>query len=104
MNDDHVPPVLPPASAAPAPSRTRRGVATGFAIEAAILIIAWISTVYRPLQLFIGLSTMMGVIFLPVVALVLLSFKRTRHFGLGVLLAAGVGLLILGAICAGAYR
>jgi len=41
---------------------------------------------------------------LPILATVLALIPKTRRFGLGLLLAAGLGWLILGAICGGLFR
>ncbi|MBI5770207.1 MAG: hypothetical protein HZA93_20695 [Verrucomicrobia bacterium] len=40
----------------------------------------------------------------PVAAGLLASFKATRRFGLGMLLASGLGWLALGALCAGLWK
>jgi hypothetical protein len=40
----------------------------------------------------------------PVIATVLALIPKTRRFGLGLLLATGLGWLILGAICGGLFR
>lgn len=41
---------------------------------------------------------------LPIVATVLAIVPKTRRVGLGLLLASGVGWLVLGAICGGLLR
>jgi predicted membrane channel-forming protein YqfA (hemolysin III family) len=41
---------------------------------------------------------------LPLVATILALILQTRRFGLGLLLAAGLGWLVLGAICGGLFR
>jgi hypothetical protein len=40
----------------------------------------------------------------PVAGVILAIIRPTRKFGLGVLLASGLGWLILGAMCAGLFR
>lgn len=41
---------------------------------------------------------------LPLVSLILAIIRKTRRVGLGLLLACGLGWLILGAICGGVFR
>lgn len=40
----------------------------------------------------------------PVLAAIFAAVPRTRKFGLGLLLASGLGWLVLGAICGGVFR
>jgi hypothetical protein len=41
---------------------------------------------------------------LPVIAIVVSIIPQTRRFGLGLLLACGLGWLVLGAICGGVFK
>ena len=45
-----------------------------------------------------------GVLLVPIIAAIMLLFWRTRLFGLGVLIAVGIALLLLFAICGGGMR
>ncbi len=54
---------------------------------------------------FAGYAMILPLVFacfaLPVIAVILAIIRRTRRFGLGLLLSCGLGWLVLGAICGG---
>lgn len=98
----------PPAPPEP-PSRPSRSIALGFAVGALV----WLSPLifsamprtprregpYIEIELLIFASLM-----LPPFSALLAAIRPTRRFGLGLLLACGIGWLILGAMCGGAFR
>lgn len=95
------PPVLPVAGSRlagpPQPAKSRRSLAGGFGVG----VLAWLGT-FLP-----GASLVMLLVdcfVLPVVAVILACIPATRRFGLGLLLAAALGWLVLGAACGGLLR
>lgn len=105
MSDPALPPPLPPGQPPEPspPSSSGKTIVLSFGIEAGLWLTAWLALSSSSLA---GL----GVVFLllagavmPFVALVLLLPRSTRPQALGILLAAGIGWLVLGAIC-GAFR
>jgi hypothetical protein len=77
-------------------------VILGFAVGAAV----WLWPFAQPLNLEGGGLTAMAVacFILPLVSLIFAIIRRTRRLGQGLLLACGLGWLILGAICGGLFR
>jgi hypothetical protein len=100
MND--LEPISQPLPAKPA--GRGKAVAIGFCAESALWGASWLTLNTNWLAgAGIVLLLLAGAV-APFVALVLLIDRGTRPIALGILLAAGVGLLILGALCSGAYR
>ena len=97
MNDD--PPVITPA---PVPSKPVSRLPTVFGFLTGTVL--WLLSCLPP-------NNSRGIIFLifacfglPVIALILAIIPASRRFGLGLLLASGLGWLILVAICGGLFR
>jgi hypothetical protein len=77
-------------------------VVAGFITGAVIWLIPWAMEKAALGQGLDGLLELLLACFvLPVVGVVLAIIRRTRPFGLGVLLACGIGWLVLGAMCGG---
>ena len=91
----------PPSEAPPPRSETRSSSAApiaGFVLGA----VAWATTATFKTEA--GIVWLLFVCFvLPVIAAVLAIIRSTRRFGLGLLLACGLGWLVLGAICGGLF-
>jgi hypothetical protein len=81
----------------PPPPKSGRLIAVGFVAG----VLFWVPA-------FTNNSTFAWIIIVPFaepsVGIILAVIRPTRKFGLGVLLAAGLGWLILGAMCAGMLR
>jgi len=84
-------PQLPPATARP----SKRIVALGFGVGA----VSWLTTLIPQRDYGQIIPLLFSCFVIPVIAVVLAIIPGTRRFGLGLLLAAGVGWLVLGAIC-----
>ena len=93
------PPASPAATGAPAVAPSRRPLIIGFGVGA----LSWLITLIPQRDYGQLVPLLFNCFALPVIAAVLAIIPRTRRFGLGLLLAAGGGWLILGAIC-GANR
>lgn len=92
-------PSIAPDSADTAASPSKRPLIIGFVIG----VLSWLTT-FIPQRDYGQLVPLIFNCFaLPVIAVILTIIPRTRRFGLGLLLAAGTGWLVLGAIC-GANR
>jgi hypothetical protein len=95
MNDE--PPVLPTPS--PKPSEVLP-IGGGMLVGTAV----WLLTLL-PLKNYGAIPFLLFACFaLPVIGIILGIIKSTRLFGLGLLLACGLGWLVLGAICGGVLR
>ncbi len=96
MDTTSPPPVEPPP---PPAARSHRSLITGFVVAALLWSPAIITKpeIQVPFLLF-------NCIVLPVIAAVVSIIPQTRRFGLGLLLACGLGWLVLGAICGGVFK
>ena len=95
MNNE--PPVISTESAPVPKSSSLMPVLLGFLTGA---IPWWLSLLQLP-----GSGTLpfliLGSLILPIISLVIAMIPKTRRFGLGLLIATGLGWLVLGAICGG---
>lgn len=92
-------PELPPRDTAPE-IKSRRLIIAGFITGAA----PWLLTLI-PQKNYGQIPFLIVACFIvPVLAGILALVPRTRKFGLGLLLASGLGWLVLAAICGGAFR
>ncbi len=89
--------ILPPTKSASNPN-TKRLVGLGFSVGAA----AWCGALIPGKYIFTFL--LFDCFALPVIAIVLACIPPFSKFGLGLLLASGLGWLVLGAICGGLFR
>lgn len=97
MNDE--PPLLPDPPTAPKPTPVLP-IGGGFLVGAAV----WLLTLL-PLKNYGAIPFLLFACFvLPLIGIILGIIRSTRHFGLGLLLACGLGWLVLGAICGGVFR
>lgn len=95
FNDPESPPLHTAAE-----SKSRRLIIAGFTTGA----VPWLLTLipqkgYGQIPFLI-----LACFIVPVLAGILALVPRTRKFGLGLLLASGLGWLVLGAICGGLFR
>ena len=91
----------PPVPQSPKPASnpdTKRLVTLGFSVGAA----AWCAALVPGKYIYLFL--LFDCFALPLIALILACIPPFRKFGLGLLLASGVGWLVLGAICGGVFR
>ncbi len=88
----------PPPSAPPVTSN--KPVIVGFILGA----ISWLTVLIPQRDYGQILPLIFNCFALPVIAIILAIIPPTRRFGLGLLLAAGLGWLVLGAICGGILR
>lgn len=88
----------PPPSAPPVTSK--KPVIVGFILGA----ISWLTVLIPQRDYGQILPLIFNCFALPVIAIILAIIPATRRFGLGLLLAAGLGWLVLGAICGGILR
>lgn len=96
MDTPPPPPVEPPP---PSAARNHRSLITGFVVAALL----WSPTVITKPEIQIPFLLFAGLV-LPVIAIVVSIIPQTRRFGLGLLLACGLGWLVLGAICGGVFK
>jgi hypothetical protein len=92
MSENTTPPIAPPASKIP--------LIAGFLTGA----VPWLVCLVPQKDYNQILCLIIACFPLPILAAVLAIIPRTRRFGLGLLLACGVGWLILGAICGGVIK
>ncbi len=101
MND--LPPTIenPPPPTEPPRQATKLPVAIGFVVGAAFWAIPFSSN----LRNYNGVGWLfLDAFVLPVVSAILAAIRPTRRVGLGLLLACGLGWLVLGAMCGGLIR
>jgi len=94
----------PPPLPAPPPNRgSNRWIVAGFLVGAFFWVLPIFTDKYNG-----GYGSIPPLLFacfvLPVASVILAIIKRTRRFGLGLLLASGLGWLVLGAMCGGLFR
>jgi hypothetical protein len=102
MNEGSPPPVLTDATEA----RDRRRIWTGFGVGLIALVVPVLGTMQMKGDAMgaLMLAALFCFIVVPVTAIVLAIVRRTRKFGLGLLLACGIGFLVLLAICGGLMK
>ena len=97
-----------PPAPEPPPTRTEwdtTSLIAGFLFAAAVWLLPVVmpsggrTTLNNAILLLVGVT-----IGLPFVSVILAIIPKTRRFGLGALLACGLGWLILGAICGGLIK
>ena len=94
---DPIPPTLEPPPGPPEP-KSKGPLIIGFASGA----VCWLSTLaFNGKSYDVILPLVFNCFVLPVLAVILAIIRPTRRFGLGLLLASGLGWLVLGAICGG---
>lgn len=98
MPDDHT--VTNPANLRPIrPARQLKWIAAGFVVGVMLWAMPYLSNGYD------GIPWLIFACFLlPVISGILAAIRATRRFGLGLLLACGLGWLILLSICGGLWR
>ena len=98
MNDE--PPVITDAPAPPRKSVSQVPVLLGVLVGA----LPWLLSLL-PMKNYGALPFLILACFgMPVISLVIALIPKSRRFGLGLLLATGLGWLVLGAICGGLLR
>jgi hypothetical protein len=96
MSNDSQPPPLAPIGQ----TKSRRLIIAGFITGA----VPWLLTLL-PQKNYGQIPFLIVACFIvPVLAGILALVRKTRKFGLGLLLACGLGWLVLGAICGGVFR
>jgi hypothetical protein len=91
---------VPATEPAPARPGAKLPIFAGFAVGA----VPWLLTLV-PQRNYGAIPFLIFACFgMPVVALITALVRKSRRFGLGLLLATGLGWLILGAICGGLLR
>lgn len=99
MSLEPPPPILNP------PPRSRKPIVIGFAIGAVIWLLPWFANLAPSKNGYDGIPQLIvAALLLPPVSVILAIIPATRRFGLGLLLACGLGWLVLGAICGGVFR
>ncbi|MBS0630432.1 MAG: hypothetical protein JSS11_00850 [Verrucomicrobia bacterium] len=95
----------PPSEPPPVAPRSRGPILGGFLVGAVIWLLPPAVALLQPKD---GYAVLPFLIFasllLPPVSLILALIPNTRRVGLGLLLACGLGWLILGAMCGGLIR
>ena len=101
MNSD-APATSDPAAASPppAPAKSNLPVVIGFVLGA----VSWLTVCIPQPNYGQVLPLIFNCFALPVIAIILAVIPKTRRVGLGLLLAASLGWLVLGAICGASRR
>ena len=90
----------PASSPSAVPPQSKTPLVVGFLTGAFFWAIPMVMEKFRA-----GYAIILPMVFacfvLPVAATIVAIIRRTRRFGLGLLLACGLGWLVLGAICGG---
>ena len=97
MNSVNPPPAPPEPAKVPAPPPTKGPIMAGFVLGA----VPWLLTLIAQKGYGVIPFLLFACFVMPVAAVVIALIPRTRRFGLGLLLASGLGWLVLGAICGG---
>lgn len=92
------------------PRRSRRPIIIGFGCGVGLWLLPVITSNLsrsgygREIDPFMLLTLIFASLVLPPVSGVLALIPKTRRFGLGLLLASGLGWLVLGSLCGGIWK
>jgi hypothetical protein len=95
-------PASEPAPPSPPPEPPKRGGSTPLIVGFVVGLLPWLPATQSSRDALLWLIVVPFAA--PIAGVALAIFQKTRSFGLGVLLAAGLGWLILGALCAGMFN